>query len=553
MSKLGDLFVRLGLKKQDFDKGIDEAQKSVKGFQVSTRAMAAAASAAWAAVAAAVVKFGKDAVKMTQTWGDRWNVTMAGVQGAYSAFVRQLASGEGFDNLFANMREAARVSREVAAAMDEIFERRISANYQTAEIDNQIADWQKKMRDLSEDDPERIEAANRVKDLTAERYEILKDIQRDEAANARRDFQNQTKLNDEQTDFLVKEYNQNRELINQARQYREERAKAVKEATVRSFRSPGLGESPAEAMARIDAKYGESVKKVADWTKLYDKGNDELVKTMADAEVAVIQLDTQMKHATDQADRLLGRLNKEDGGGKTVITKQAEESESSLAKLEAALERADRKRKALMESHEDIVPVTVDVFAGIDEDIEAMDAEFDTLFADIDQHYQSLLDERDKWRDAMQELSEAVAGGFTDACQELMNQLTGLEEFNPGAVVKALLEPLADMAVKAGEIIVAEGIAVEAAKKALTSFAGLGAIGAGALLIAAGSAAKAGLSALAKGGSSGAAATTYSGAGSGSGTGTQDLQTELTITVEGRISGGDIVLAGQKTLDSWNR
>ena len=491
---------------------------------------------------------------MTQTWGDQWNVTMAGVKGAYSAFVRQLASGEGFDHLFANMREAARVSREVAAAMDEIFERRISANYQTAQIDNEIADWQKKMRDLSEDDPKRIEAADKVKELTSQRYEILKDIQRDEAADARRNFQDQTKLNDEQTDFLVKEYNQNRELINQARTYREERAKAVNEATMRSFRSPGLGESPAEAMARIDAKYSESVKKIAHWTKLYDKGNDELVKAMADAEVAVIQLDTQMKHATDSADRLKGRLSADNGGAtKTVITKQAEESESSLAKLEAALERADRKRRALMESHEDIVPVTVDVFDGIEEDMAAMDAEFDTLFVDIDQHYQHLLDERDKWRDAMQELSEAVAGGFTDACQELMNQITGLEEFNPGAVVKALLEPLADMAVKAGEIIVAEGIAVEAAKKALTSFAGLGAIGAGALLIAAGSAAKEGLAALAKGGSSGAAATTYSGAGSSGSSGTQDLQTELTITVEGRISGGDIVLAGQKTLDSWNR
>ena len=117
----------------------------------------------------------------------------------------------------------------------------------------------------------------------------------------------------------------------------------------------------------------------------------------------------------------------------------------------------------------------------------------------------------------------------------------------------ALLEPLADMAIKAGEIIVAEGIAVEAARAALSSFAGYGAIVAGALLIAAGTAAKAGLAALAKGGSTSATtASNYGGNGSG-GTTTQNIETELTITVEGRISGSDIVLAGQKTLDSWNR
>lgn len=555
MSKIGDLFIKLGLKKQDFDKGIDEAENQVKGFSLSTKAMATAAAAAWAAVAAAVVKFAKDAVKMTQTWGDQWNVTMAGVKGAYSAFVRQLASGEGFDHLFSNMREAARVAREVAKALDEVFERTISGNYQTAQIDNEIADWQKAMRDMSKTEQERTDAANKVKDLTAQRYQILKDIAKQEGDTYRAAFQSQTGLNNEQTDFLVKEYNQNRELINQARQYREERAKAYS-AAVQANKTGNVGGvnfvAVNDAMKAFDAQYSESVKTVAAWTKLYDKGNDELVSNMAKAEVQVINLDTQAKHATDQADRLLGRFNKEDGGGKTVISKQAEESVDSLKVLEEALDRADRKRKALMESHEDVVPVTVDVF-GIDADIEAMDAEFDTLFQDIDEHYSRLLEERDKWRDAMEEMGQAVAGGFSDACQELMNQLMGLDDFNPGAVVKALLEPLADMAIKAGEIIVAEGIAVEAARAALSSFAGYGAIVAGALLIAAGTAAKAGLAALAKGGSTSATtASNYGGNGSG-GTTTQNIETELTITVEGRISGSDIVLAGQKTLDSWNR
>ena len=554
MSKIGDLFIKLGLKKQDFDKGIDEAEKQVKGFSLSTKAMATAAAAAWAAVAAAVVKFAKDAVKMTQTWGDQWNVTMAGVKGAYSAFVRQLASGEGFDHLFSNMREAARVAREVAKALDEVFERTISGNYETAQIDNEIADWNKAMRDMSKTEQERTEAANKIKELTAQRYQILKDIAKQEGDTYRAAFRSQTGLNNEQTDFLVKEYNQNRELINQARQYREEREKAFNQGGGAPYGTPQFNWSAATAAAeKVDQKYGEAVKKIADWTKLYDKGNDELVKSMAEAEVAAINLDTQMKHATDRADWTLGRLNKEDGGGGTVITKQAEESVDSLKVLEEALGKADRKRKALMESHQDVVPITVDVF-GIDADMAAIDEELDAATESIQEHYEMLNQQREQWADLMEGFRDAIVDGFADACEELMNQLMGLKDFNPGAVVQSLLTPLAEMAEKAGAIIMAEGLATLAAKSALETFGatGWGAVAAGAALIAAGAAAKAGLAALAKGGSSGASATTYGGSGGGGST-TQDIQTELTITVEGRISGGDIVLAGQKTLNSWNR
>lgn len=146
----------------------------------------------------------------------------------------------------------------------------------------------------------------------------------------------------------------------------------------------------------------------------------------------------------------------------------------------------------------------------------------------------------------------AVVAGFSDGCQEIMDQLTGVSEINGGAIMKALLEPLADLAIKEGEILMAAGLGVEAVKKALESLNGYAAIAAGAALIAVGAAAKAGLKALAQNGSATTAASTY-GAGSSSMGGVQGLETELTITVEGRISGSDIVLSGQRTLNNWSR
>ena len=202
--KIGDLWVKLGLKKDEFSKGIKEADGEVKGFAGGMKSMAGAAKVAWAAVAAAVVKFATDAVKMTQRWGDEWNNTMAGIKGAYSAFVRQLSSGEGWDNLFANMREAYRVSKEVSAALDEIFERKTSFSYQEAETEKQIAQLQLIARDSSKSDAERIAANKEIIRLTNVLGETKKKIYTDEAEANRRLFDQQTGLNNDQIDFLVK-------------------------------------------------------------------------------------------------------------------------------------------------------------------------------------------------------------------------------------------------------------------------------------------------------------------------------------------------------------
>lgn len=155
-------------------------------------------------------------------------------------------------------------------------------------------------------------------------------------------------------------------------------------------------------------------------------------------------------------------------------------------------------------------------------------------------------------KELAEEFGRAVATGVTDACEELTDQLFGLKDLNMGSVIQALLTPLADMAIKEGEILVAQGIGVEACKKALESLNGYAAIAAGATLIAIGSAAKAGLKSLgANAGGSGAASA--SAASSGGSYGDVEDRTEITIYVRGKLDGGDIVLSGEKTLNKWDR
>ena len=590
MSKIGDLFVRLGIKKDEFSRGINDAKRETQGFGDTLKKMASGAKVAWAAVGAAVVKFATDAIRMTQKWGDQWNVAMAGIQAAYGVFVRQLASGEGFDNLFANMREAARLAREAAAALDEIFERKTSYGYTEAITKREIAQLQLIMRDSSRSDEERKKAAEMIIQKEKELGNVKKDIANQEANAYKKQLQAQTKLTDSEIQFITREYNQNREVIQQGREYLKQKAQfETKLANAQKASGAGLLlgnayknnqadiNAATEGLRNLEANTSQAIKDVAALTQKYDKGNDELISNLAKAEIAVINVDTEMYHAQTRATSILGTLNKVSGGGASKgnpeldaaarIAQRAEDAAKDEVQLLS--EKYDQE-KALLEKYHidteelwreyvnnltDIVSQEMDL--GLDELANIEPVEIDPVLLEVDpkieDFYKTLKEQFDKAEELTRQFNASVVSGISDGCQEITEQLLGGRDINVGSVVKALLEPLADMAVKAGTIIVAEGVATKAANSALKTFGetGWGAIAAGAALIAAGTAAKAGLAALAKGGTS---TTTTSGYGGSAGSAsTQNIETEMTIHVEGRISGSDIVLAGQKTVNAWNR
>ena len=99
--------------------------------------------------------------------------------------------------------------------------------------------------------------------------------------------------------------------------------------------------------------------------------------------------------------------------------------------------------------------------------------------------------------DAMNEhFNAAIVAGISQGVQELTRVLAGVEEADMGTVMQALLTPMADALTRAGEMIIAEGIAVEAFKDSLKSLNGWAAIGAGTALVAVASAVKTGLQAI---------------------------------------------------------
>ena len=114
--------------------------------------------------------------------------------------------------------------------------------------------------------------------------------------------------------------------------------------------------------------------------------------------------------------------------------------------------------------------------------------------SDSFQRYYVFLDEMIKATDdANKALNDAIVGGISDSFQYLANCVAGLDEISGAGMMNALLSPLAEAAIKMGEIMVSAGLASEAFKSMLTN--PYTAIAAGAALIAVGAAAKAGLQA----------------------------------------------------------
>ena len=171
---------------------------------------------------------------------------------------------------------------------------------------------------------------------------------------------------------------------------------------------------------------------------------------------------------------------------------------------------------------------------------------------EVDAFVDKLKKQQEKVEDISNGFASALQNGMLDALDELAIAI-GTGEWDTGAMLKALVTPLADMAISAGVIISGLGEAIQAMKTSLTTLQGPVAIAAGAALIAAGVAAKAGLAAIARNGGSGSTSGsagnpyTYAGgygaAAAGAGYGGQ-IELSANVTVKGQ----DIQIA----LDNYN-
>lgn len=585
MGKIGDLWVRLGLKKDDYTKGLKEAAREGESFGKGVAALGSKAKIAFAAVAAAVtgvIAAVKDLAKQNQVLGDAWNRMSAGMAASWDTFKTAVASMD-FSHLLSNMREASRLAKELYNAQDALGEITTAYNIE-------LARQSEKINKLRED----LANPNLSKEERLDKGQQLLDIY--------------TNLEKNPTRGLERAAGKSLEVIAQKLGYQ---MKGASEAALKATRTEvenffvWLGSEAGEAWNQAYAAAAKDPAMLLQTNinaqnaglsdnyraMLYNYQTKIGEKDRLAMEQAVVAYYQQQALLSGETLRIRKQMNTiahegEQGPGGADTGKVITEEQrllDFLAKEEDALEALAQESEQMRAIEADnIRQVEKDIAAGIPRQQSLSEAFGADVAAVMERNLQGAINvgealnswsidgmlEQQIWdltaslqaaqkqsedlaRSITENLVSALENGLVGAFEALAEVMGGVTEGGMEQVARALIEPLADMAIKAGTLIMMSGTAIEALKESLIGFFGGNAVLAGGALVMIGMAAKAGLASIGnKGGgsvSSVSSNTTPVSAPS-------NVQTaELVVHVEGHVKGSDIILSGNNTLKSWGR
>lgn len=541
MGKIGDLWVKLGLKSDDYKKGMDNAKKETEGFKGSLGKMKAGALAVWAAIGAAVTKFATDLINSTNRMGDAWAIFTTQSKAAWDTFLSAVSSWD-FNDFFGRMREATAAAAEYAQALDSEFEANNSVRLQRAAMAQELAALRVLMQDQTKSYDERVKAAEDYLAKVSPIYDqILAQAKRMEDAHlgkwlAGTGLGDSEQVREDLRKFLVEIGKpENAGMLDQLAALSKSN-KLLGNAKKGSATEKALTQQVAymrEALSGPMSGYGTDL--LALFDVYVNMRGDKDTKPLVDAMVAAGTAAGQKNAETTRVQTLMSGL----------IKQQTEEA------IKQAAEDAAKSPEALLAS------VVDDIAADLDtelEDIQIEPMDWDAILGDYDQPLEEFVE---KWRYTQEEiamlnqmLEDSLVSALSNSTQAFTDMLFGLEGADASQILATLLQPFADTAIQLGEMLLAQGIAVTAFKESLEKLQGGPAIAAGLALIAIGSAMRSGIQALAGGGRGSASTASVGNAGSGA---ASPYMTELTIYVEGKLDGGDIVLSGKKTTDAWGR
>ena len=494
MGKIGDLFVRLGLKSDDYKKGIDEAQKKTEGFSDRLGKLKGFAVAAWAAIGASVVKVAQDTISATNAMGDAWEKTMSKMRTSYRSVIAQMStnnqrdkgwwlrlfnpnSSAGYD-VGANAKAAGDAAAKMTEAFDAEFELVNSVKLQRGAIQQELNQLYVDMRDTTLSPSARNAAMERYKAL-------LEPIAQAEVAV----YQNMMNSAVEawqagNMDILSRQYTT---------------------AEVTDFFTM-YGTNPNEARA----KYGELATVYE--TRQNDKTNGLMFDTIG-----------KLQNAQNQ----MSNIDKEMGKVATNIKKSLNPD-------------------VILEDIGEIEDIELDI---AEIEFEPLDlSEFKKQTDEIVAYSEKLKEAQERAAQYGSMIEQSIISSTANGLQALTDMMMGIEGADMKQVMAAFLAPFGDTMKQMGSMIMAEGIAMSAFKNSFKD-GGVSAIAAGAALIAIGSAVSSGLQKLTANPAGGG---TTASAGSTS-MASQNYESTLTIEVTGKISGSDILIAGSKQQNKWNR
>lgn len=546
MGKIGDLWVKLKLKSDEYKKGLDKAQSKTRSFSDKIKSLSVTAAAVWGAIGAAATKMALDFVKSSQTMGDQWDILMTQFstrwQQIRAEFNREIAANGWFKGFFkaffsgTTEVEAMAAGKALSQAKDamteieyafklnmaqtgpklrELYLRMMNSALSASEREAAAKDYRKEVEDIY---APRLKGIKEVMDKTAQQYLVIGGMSPNKYSTdkvvdlIKMMGSDPDKVEREYSDFFAGYQNIGDDvsgnLVNTMEAYynaTNEMNDMLKRAdrTAQSMENTGLDDlikklgSVKDDMAEFRAQVAEEAEVIA---------ADEEFQKMADPLEEFERTHDEALSNMTEKQRIFAEFAQE------YYEKAAKATWEYQQSQEAALEQAQKDAQAAADKQ---------------------------------------ADEAAKVAELNHALTAAITESLSDGTQAFTDMLFGLEGADASSILSALMQPFANTAKQLGEMLVAQGVAVEVFKKSLDSLQGAPAIAAGMALIAIGSAISSGIKSL--GASAGSSASSSAAAGSsGAGTDT-NISTEMTIYVKGKISGKDILISGDNARSYYGR
>lgn len=555
MGKIGDLWVKLKLKSDEYKKGLDEAQSKTRSFSDKIKSLSVTAKAIWGAIGISAAKLAGDFIKSSQTIGDAWDKTMTSLTTKWQAVVAELnrsLTGSGTESLGQqlargfmgpiwgtlfgpNSKRAGLAGKALSEAKDamteieyafrltmaqtgpklyELYLKMMNSALSASDREAAAKDYRKEVEDIY---APRVKGIKDVMDKTAQQYLAIGGISPDKYS----------------TDKVL-------ELIKM------------------------MGSDP----AKVEREYSDFF---AGYQNISDDISGNLVNTMEAYYNATNEMNDLLKRADRTAqsmgktglDDIIKKLGAAKDGMADFRAQVAEEAEVMAAdeefqKMSDPLEEFERthdevlsnmteKQRTFAEfAQESFEKAARAAYNYAQQEQESMDAAQDAA----DTAMANLEDRMQKAEELNNMLSDSIASSISDSMQAFSDMLFGLDDADASAVLGALLQPFANMAKQLGEMLIVEGMGIAAFKESMKSLNPAVAIAAGAALVALGAALSSGIQALGKSGGSSAMS---SSTGSSASTTNENISTEMTVYVKGKISGKDILISGDNARSYYGR
>ena len=544
MSKIGDLIVRMKLQYEDYKKGLKNASAETKGFAGTLGKIKGVGLAVWGAIGAAAISFAKQLINSTNSIGDAWARTTAQMKAGWDVFLQSVASMN-WDNLIGRIREASRAAKELTSALDAEFEVSNSIKLQKAAMAEELAELEIIAKDQTKTYQERADAAQRYLDLVKPLYDqelnLAKKLEDAHLGKwlAGSGLKDSEQLRKDLRNFLVA-YGKDEQLASVLGQML--KMQSDYDIAASTMFASGNYTNPTAIVREYRG--------LRDYVKEYEKNNGYGTSIYALAQVyEKMRGDADTKPLVDAmiaAGEAAGAFNRETKRMQSALN-------SSLASMEKSTTEAVEAVAPIV--RQDLtLPTVAPIAAATAVQLEAPQIFTDAWLAEQQakgeafmQMYNHMVERTAMMNEMLEDsIIQATSGGM----QAFTDMLFGIQGADASNILAALLQPFASTATQLGSLLMVEGLGIKAFKESLKTLNPAIAIGAGAALLALGAALGSAIQAL---GSSGAASAASGGYTSGSSAATQNYAPELTIKIQGKLRGSDIVLSEENTKDKWNR